>query len=152
MAATNGIKRFEGKGNNRTYSSEVQAAIVMCGPMSLLLPHIVERVEKAVNQKEMLAIDFMGGALPGQKTGIYVEASPLTHVNKKTPPMLFIDGEFDRPKTRYKEFWTKWINTIFHVNSFDAKAPHPFWGMKEWFVPTLDAVDNFLKKHFLIKG
>ena len=32
------------------------------------------------------------------------------------------------------------------------KAPHPFWGMKEWFVPTLDAVDNFLKKHFLIKG
>ena len=84
FGATNGIKRFEGKGDNRTYSSEVQAAIVMCGPMSLLLPHIVERVEKAAGKPEGDAIiDFMGGALPGQKTGIYVEASPLTHVNKK---------------------------------------------------------------------
>ena len=82
LAATNGIKRFEGKGDNRTYSSEVQAAIVMCGPMSLLLPHIVERVEKAAGKPEGDAIiDFMGGALPRQKTGIYIEASPLTHVN-----------------------------------------------------------------------
>ena len=153
LAATNGIKRFEGKGDNRTYSSEVQAAIVMCGPMSLLLPHIVERVEKAAGKPEGDAIiDFMGGALPGQKTGIYIEASPLTHVNKKTPPMLFIDGEFDRPKTRYKEFWTKMDQyNIPHEFVMMPKAPHPFWGMKEWFVPTLDAVDNFLKKHFLIK-
>ena len=154
LAATNGIKRFEGKGDNRTYSSEVQAAIVMCGPMSLMLPHIVERVEKAAGKPEGDAIiDFMGGALPGQKTGIYVEASPLTHVNKKTPPMLFIDGEFDRPKTRYKEFWTKMDKyNIPREFVLMPKAPHPFWGMKEWFVPTLDAVDNFLKKHFLIKG
>ncbi len=154
LAATNGIKRFEGKGDNRTYSSEVQAAIVMCGPMSLLLPHIVERVEKAAGKPEGDAIiDFMGGALPGQKTGIYVEASPLTHVNKKTPPMLFIDGEFDRPKTRYKEFWTKMDKyNIPREFVLMPKAPHPFWGMKEWFVPTLDAVDNFLNKHFLIKG
>jgi len=153
LAATNGIKRFEGKGDNRTYSSEVQAAIVMCGPMSLLLPHIVERVEKAAGRPEGDAIiDFMGGALPGQKTGIYIEASPLTHVNKKTPPMLFIDGEFDRPKTRYKEFWTKMDQyNIPREFLMMPKAPHPFWGMKEWFVPTLDAVDNFLKKHFLIK-
>ncbi len=26
-------------------------------------------------------------------------------------------------------------------------ANHPFWNMREWFIPTLDAVDNFLKKH-----
>ena len=153
LAATNGIKRFEGKGDNRTYSSEVQAAIVMCGPMSLLLPHIVERVEKAAGKPEGDAIiDFMGGALPRQKTGIYIEASPLTHVNKKTPPMLFIDGEFDRPKTRYKEFWKKMDQyNIPREFVMMPKAPHPFWGMKEWFVPTLNAVDNFLKEHFLIK-
>ena len=153
LAATNGIRRFEGKGDNRTYSSEVQAAIVMCGPMSLLLPHIVERVEKAAGTPDGDAIiDFMGGALPGQKTGIYIEASPLTHVNKKTPPMLFIDGEFDRPKTRYKEFWIKMDKyNIPREFVMMPKAPHPFWELKEWFVPTLNAVDNFLKKHFLIK-
>ena len=153
MAATNGIKRFEGKGDNRTYSSDVQAAIVMCGPMSLLLPHIIERVEKAAGSaKGDAIIDFMGGALPAQKTGIYIEASPLTHITEKTPPMLFIDGEFDRPKTRYTEFWSKMDKyKIPREFVLMPKAPHPFWGMREWFQPTLDAVDAFLKKNFFIK-
>jgi pectinesterase len=26
-------------------------------------------------------------------------------------------------------------------------ANYPSWNMREWFIPTLDAVDNFLKKH-----
>ncbi|HIG85255.1 MAG TPA: alpha/beta hydrolase [Verrucomicrobia bacterium] len=149
MATTNGVKRFEGQGSNRDFSSNVQAAIVMCGPMTLLLPHIIERVEKAAGKPEGDAIiDFMGGALPAQKTGIYIEASPLTHVSAQTPPMLFIDGEFDRPRTRYTEFWTKMDNyNIPHEFVLMPKAPHPFWNMREWFIPTLDGVDNFLKKH-----
>ncbi|MCH2061255.1 MAG: alpha/beta hydrolase [Verrucomicrobiales bacterium] len=149
MAASNGIKRFEGKGDHRDVSSEVQAAIVMCGPMSLLLPHIIERVEKAAEKPEGDAIiDFMGGALPKQKTGIYIEASPLTHLNADTPPMLFIDGEFDRPRTRYTEFWAKMDKLeIPHEFVMMPKAPHPFWNMHEWFIPTIDAVDAFLKKH-----
>jgi len=149
MAASNGIKRFEGQGDNRNVSSDVQAAIVMCGPMNLLLPHIIERVEKAANNpKGDAIIDFMGGALPEQKTGIYVEASPLTHLNFRTPPMLFIDGEFDRPRIRYTEFWLKMDELeIPHEFLMMPKAPHPFWGMREWFMPTINAVDTFLKKY-----
>jgi len=149
MAATNGITRFEGKGDHRDVSSDVQSAIVMCGPMTLLLPHIIERVEKAAGKPEGDAIiDFMGGALPAQKTGIYIEASPLTHLNSRTPPMLFIDGEFDRPRSRYTEFWSK-MDKLEIPREFIMmpKAPHPFWNMRQWFIPTVDAVDNFLKKH-----
>ena len=153
MAATNGIKRFEGLGDNRATSSDVQSAIVMCGPMTMLLPHIIERVEKAAGKpKGDAIIDFMGGALPAQKTGIYIEASPITHVSDRTPPMLFIDGEFDRPRTRYTEFWSKMDKyNIPHEFVLMPKAPHPFWNMREWFLPTLDAIDNFLKKHLLKK-
>ncbi|MCP4847839.1 MAG: alpha/beta hydrolase [Verrucomicrobiaceae bacterium] len=149
MAATNGIKRFEGKGDHRDFSSDVQSAIVMCGPMSLLLPHVIERVEKAAGKPEGDAIiDFMGGALPAQKTGIYIEASPLTHLSPRTPPMLFIDGEFDRPRTRYTESWSKMDKLgIPHEFVMMPKAPHPFWNMRQWFIPTVDAIDNFLQKH-----
>ena len=149
MAATNGIKRFEGTGDHRDVSSDVQAAIVMCGPMTLLLPHIIERVEKAAGTPEGDAIiDFVGGALSDQKTGIYIEASPLTHLNAHTPPMLFIDGEFDRPRSRYTEFWSKMDKLeIPHEFVMMPKAPHPFWNMRQWFIPTVDTVDTFLQKH-----
>ena len=128
MAATNGIKRFEGKGDHRDVSSDVQSAIVMCGPMNLLSARIVERVEKAAAKPEGVAIiDFMGGALPAQKTGIYREASPLTHLGERTPPMLFIDGELDRPRVRYTEFWSKMDkHKIPHEFVLMPGAPHPF--------------------------
>ncbi len=149
MAATNGIERFEGKGDNLEVSSDVQSAIVMCGPMNLLSAHVVERVEKAAGKPEGDAvIDFMGGALPAQKTGIYREASPLTHVSKRTPPMLFIDGELDRPGVRYTEFCGKLDkHGIPHEFVMMPGAPHPFWNMREWFLPTVKAVDEFLRKH-----
>jgi acetyl esterase/lipase len=149
MAATNGIKRFEGKGDNPEVSSDVQAAIVMCGPMNLLSAHVVERVAKAAGKPEGDAvIDFMGGALPTQKTEIYREASPLTHVSKRTPPMLFIDGELDRPGVRYTEFCGKLDKLgIPHEFVMMPGAPHPFWNMREWFLPTVKAVDEFLRKH-----
>jgi pectinesterase len=86
-------------------SSDVQVVIMMCGPMNLLSPGIVECVDKAVGKSRGdVIIDFMGGALPRQKTSIYREASPLTHVSKNTPSMLLINGEFDRPRFRYTEF------------------------------------------------
>ena len=93
MAASNGVKRFEGKGDHRSVSSDVQAAVVMCGAMNFLEPFIVERLEKAAGTlRSDAVIDFVCGALPSQKSGIYQEASPVTHVSKRTPPMLFIDG------------------------------------------------------------
>ena len=149
MGATNGIDRFEGEGDHRGISSRVQASVVMCGPMSLLLPHIVERVEKAAGKPEGDAIiAFMGGALPAQETGIYREASPLTHVGKHAPPMLFIDGELDRPGIRHEEFRARLSkHGIPHEFEVMPGAPHPFWNMKEWFLPTIEAVDAFLKKH-----
>ena len=38
MAASNGVKRFEGKGDHHSVSSDIQATVVMCGAMNLLEP------------------------------------------------------------------------------------------------------------------
>ena len=66
MAASNGVKQFEGKGEHREISSDVQAAVVMCGAMNFLEPFMVERLEiAACTLRSDAVIDFMGGALPG---------------------------------------------------------------------------------------
>jgi pectinesterase len=149
MAASNGIEQFEGNGDHQDTSSEVQAAIVMCGPMNLLEEQMAKSVEAAVdNPNGNAVLDFMGGQPPSKDEAIYREASPLTHLGKHTPPMLFIDGENDRPRVRYTEFWKKMDElSIPHEFQLMPDAPHPFWVMRQWFDPTVEAVDAFLKTH-----
>ncbi|MDF1824635.1 MAG: alpha/beta hydrolase [Verrucomicrobiales bacterium] len=149
MGASNGIDRFEGEGEHREVSSEVQASIVMCGPMNMLAGGVAERVEAGAKSETGDAIlDFMGGVVPSQDADLYREASPLTHLSKASPPMLFIDGENDSPKLRYPDFWKKMDDLgIPHEFVLMPDAPHPFWNMREWFGPTVEAVDEFLKRY-----
>lgn len=149
LAATNGVERFEGGGDHREVSSEVQAAIVMCGPMNLLTEDIVKRTEEGAKKPVGDAVlDFLGGVPPSEDPGRYREASPLTHVGAHAPPMLFIDGENDRPRERYPDFWQKLDeHGVAHEFVLMPGGPHPFWVMREWFDPTVEAVDAFLGKH-----
>ena len=154
MGATNGIDRFEGTGDHREQSSAVQASIVMCGAVDLLDPHILQRIDKAKDSpRGDSVIDFLGGHLPNKNKAIYKEASSLSHVGKHSPPYLFIDGQFDRPEVRYVDF-RKQLDLHKIPNQFVLmpKGPHPFWVFEEWFEPTVDAVDIFLKKHLIAKG
>jgi pectinesterase len=154
LAASNGIERFEGGGEHRDTSSAVQAAIVMCGSMNMLADGVAERAEAGMKKPEGSSIlDFMGGVPPSRDPARCREASPLTHVGKHTPPMLFIDGEKDRPRLRCTEFRAKMDElAIEHEFVMMPGAPHPFWSMREWFGPTVEAVDGFLKKQFGPEG
>ncbi len=149
VAATNGSQDYEGDGDHREVSSEVQASVVMCGPMNLLDSDTVDRVEKAAKEPSGHAIiDFLQGETPSSNESLYRQASPIIHAGPHVPPMLFIDGELDNPRTRYIEFW-KILDRheIPHEFVMMPDAPHPFWGNHRWFIPTVDAIDNFLKKH-----
>jgi len=148
VAASNGVTKFEGEGEHQESSSEVQAAIVMCGPMDLLTDQVKERVNAAAEAgKQDAFLSFLGGP-PSEIEDVYREASPITHLSASAPPMLFIDGENDRPKVRYTDFWAKIAELeIPHEFVLVPQGPHPFWVMKEWFEPTVDAVDAFLQKH-----
>ena len=86
--------------------------------------------------------------MPRQKNGIYREASHVTPVSNRPPPMLFIDGELDKPGLRYASFWPR-LDKLKIPSQFIKipGAPHPFWHQSEWFIPPVDAADAFLKKH-----
>ncbi|MDA7921573.1 alpha/beta hydrolase [Verrucomicrobiales bacterium] len=149
VAATGGSGMFEGEGEHQDASSEVQAAIVMCGPMDFLDPQMVKALNAAADKPEGNAIiDFMQGETPSSNGRLYKEASPLTYVGSATPTMLFIDGELDRPEVRYTKF-RKVLDHHGIANEFVQmpQAPHPFWVMREWFDPTVEAVDDFLKRN-----
>lgn len=150
VAATNDDPSFEGYGDHKQHSSRVQAAIVMCGPVNMLNKGIVDRAEAGAKSEAGDAIlDFMGGIPPSQKGNLFKIASPFTHLDKDMPPALFIDGELDKPRLRYIEFWEKMDQLkIPHEFVLMPGAPHPFWNHEEWFMPTINAVDSFLKKHY----
>lgn len=62
--------------------------------------------------------------------------------------MLFMDGELDRPRLRYTEFWAKMDELrIPHEFVLMPQGPHPCWNMRQWFTPTVEATDRFLQKH-----
>jgi arylsulfatase A len=149
VATTNGRDEFEGQGDHRKYSSAVQAAVVMCGPMDMLDDYMTSRIRKSIGAPNGDAVvDFMGGALPWKQRETYELASPLTYVDSRTPPMLFIDGENDRPRERYAKMWKKMDALgIPHAFALMPDAPHPFWVYEAWFQPTVEAVDQFLKQH-----
>ncbi|MCP4779137.1 MAG: alpha/beta hydrolase [Planctomycetaceae bacterium] len=150
IATTTGSGKFEGTGEHQEMSSAVQAAIVMCGPMDLLNPKSVERVNAAAKSRAGHAmIDFLQGETPDSNHDLYEIASPVFHAGKQTPPMLFIDGEKDTPGTRSEQL-REVLNTHQIPNRLVIlpRAPHPFWVYQQWFHPTVEAVDSFLTEQF----
>ena len=150
VATTTGSGKFEGTGEHQKFSSGVQAAIVMCGPMDLLNPESVKRVNAAAKSHVGHAmIDFLQGETPNSNHDLYQMASPVFHAGKQTPPILFIDGEKDDPGSRSEKL-REVLNNHQIPNRLIIlpEAPHPFWIYQQWFQPTIDAVDVFLREQW----
>ncbi len=125
------------------YSSQIQACAVMAGSMDLT----AERSRTSASEdprRRMIA--FMDGRWEQARQN-YIDASPVTHVSKATPPMLFMDGEFDSPGERYPEIIEK-LDTfgIYHESHVIENAPHPFWSSDPFFDPALDILTQFFDK------
>ena len=140
MVATTGHdpKKFEENVNSPGFSSELQAAVLMGAGVDQ-----VARVKEAKNQHiESCTIFF--GAEYSENPKIYAEGSPITHISKKTPPLLFLDGEFDTPGERYLEM-RKQLDVLGVPNEFVMipGAKHGQWGREPWLTPFVEAVDGF---------
>jgi len=147
VAATNGMSEFEGQPSST--SSEVQALIVMCGPMDLLNEKMLHSINKSEENGLVHPVVQFLGATPTENTDIYKKASPNTYINKKMPPALFIDGEYDNPRNRYLDTWKKMDELeIPHEFVLMNEGPHPFWNYERWFDKTVNAFDNFLSQQF----
>jgi pectinesterase len=117
----------------------VQACIVMAASQDL-----VEANRKTTTSN---ALAFFGSSC-GENEDLYRNASPITHIQKGSPPTIFIEGEKDMLKVGRKEAMAKLrelgIETGVHVLK---GAPHPFWMSDPWCAETVEIAARFFGKH-----
>lgn len=133
-----------------TVSSTVQAVINIDG-LSDFTSEEARRYEDYPSKKTTAAGAWLGGSY-AEKTAVWKEASPLSHVSKDTPPFLFISSAQKRFSLGGEEMMEKMkalgIATK-HVQLPDT--PHSFWLFDPWLEPTVDAVSAFLGEIFAVK-
>jgi acetyl esterase/lipase len=136
---TNGISKFEGNGGNPDQSSDVQAIVNIDGLLAFYHPE---------SQEGKSAAEFLDGSYE-EKPATWDEASALTHTNKRTPPILFINSSIPRFHAGRDDMIRKLDQFhIYHETFTMPDSPHPFWFFHPWFEPTVNHITDFLGKVF----
>ncbi len=139
IGTTAGMKKLEGKGDDKAHSSKVQAIIDIDGILAFKHPE---------SEEGAMAAQWLGGTYE-EASPNWIEASALTHADKNTPPVLFMGSAFPRFQAG-KNDMIKILkkNSIYHEAHVFEDAPHSFWLFHPWFEPTLQYVTGFLHKIF----
>lgn len=147
VAATGKEKSLEGNGGNAEQSSAVQAAVILGGPTDLTWEPIVERTRR--NPQQSFSVKFLGSTYD-KNPAVYRLASPVTHVDKNTPPLLFFDGQRDRPGERYVSM-VKRLDELKRPWEFSViqHGHHGCWNVEPWFTPIIEEMDRFFRANLL---
>lgn len=145
VGTTADIKKFENSDCNKGFSSKVNALIDIDGTLSFTHP---ESSEGDDSKKLSAATQWLGVAKK-DSLQLWQEASPLTHVNNQTPPVLFINSSIASMHAGRDDF-IKVLgeNKIYsEVHSFE-NSPHTFCLFNPWFQPVVEHIDDFLRNIF----
>jgi acetyl esterase/lipase len=95
-----------------------------------------------------LASKWLGGTYE-EKPEIWEDASAYNHVTAKTPPILFINSQYDRFHAGRDDMIKK-LNTfnIYSEIKEIKDSPHTFWLFEPWFEDTTNYITQFLNKQF----
>lgn len=139
IGTTNGISAFDDPSNQSKSSSKVNAIINVDGILAFRHPE---------SSEGEMASFWLGGSYE-EKTENWKNASALSHTNKNTPPILFINSSIDRFHAG-RDDMIKILNQykIYSEVHTIENSPHSFWFFQPWFNPTVDFTTNFLKKTF----
>ena len=145
LGTTSGNPAFEGNACNVSYSSNLHAIVDMDGTLSFVHPESGE----GDDSKRTSAATHWFGYSKKENPQLWREASPLTHVNKNTPPALFINSSVARMHAGRDDY----IKLLSHFNIYNEVktfegAPHSFPLFEPWFDSTVKIIDGFLKKVF----
>lgn len=145
MGTTGDMPLFEGQGCTENTSSHVNAIINMDGTLSFIHSESGE----GDDSKKTSAATYWFGYGKAENPELWRIASPLTWVGAHTPPVLFINSAVERMHAGRTDF-IKVLdsNHIYsEVHTFEG-APHSFPQFSPWFDPTINFIDQFLKKIF----
>ncbi len=144
MATASHEPKLQGQGGNGDYSSKLQAAIVMAGPMKMVTGSVAER--SRTKPKGSNANIWLGKTID-QDRDLYKLADAHLHISKNSSPILFMMGEFDRPErnadSRKK---LKEAGVATGVKSY-PKGKHGCWNQLPWFDDMVKDMDMFFQRH-----
>ncbi|RYY39387.1 MAG: alpha/beta hydrolase [Chitinophagaceae bacterium] len=145
LATTQQHRSYEGAGCSQQSSSTVHALIDIDGTLSFVHPESGE----GDDSKRKSAATLWFGYGKQENLPLWKDASPLAHVDARTPPTLFINSGVARMHAGRSDFLQvlRTHNIFSEVQEF-RDAPHAFPLFHPWFEPTIGHVDAFLKKVF----
>jgi acetyl esterase/lipase len=137
IGATNGNPKFDETVSNQNF--DVQAIINMDGILAFHHPE---------SKEGKVAALWLDGSYE-EKPQVWEEAAALTHTNKNTPPILFINSDIPR-------FHAGRNDMIVILNKFGiysevktlSNSPHSFWFFEPWFDEIVTYSTQFLDKIF----
>jgi acetyl esterase/lipase len=143
VGATNGISMFDDTSINFSSSSIVNAVVDVDGILDFTDP--AESGKDLDPSKPSVGKRWLGSAYKDNPK-VWVEASPLTHVNHNSAPISFINSSLDRFHAGRDEMIEK-LNKhkIYSVVYSIEDSPHSFWLFKPWYSATMDNVVQYLK-------
>lgn len=131
---TGQLRELEGAGGHPTESTAIKACVVMAATMDIL---------EANKEKNGESHILFFGDIQTHRAN-YEQASPINHVQKSSPPTLFIEGELDTLKIGRAEMQQKLRDVGVSTDLVTLKdAPHPFWMSQPWLDQTVEAAGNW---------
>ncbi len=145
---TNDEPRFDPQGGK--VSSKVQAIINIDG-LSDFTSELARSHEDKADIKLSPAGIFLGGPY-AQRSDVWRDASPLFHVTRNTPPVLFIGSAQARFAVGREDMIARMtpLGVISRVVML-PDTPHSFWLFDPWLEPTVSAMADFLDERFARK-
>jgi len=145
VGATSNDRKYEDAICNTGYSSSVQAVVDIDGTLSFVHPESGE----GDDSRSISAGTYWFGYARKDNPALWLDASPLTHVNNNTAPFLFLNSSVERMHAGRDDFRKALDEKHIYseVHTFD-KAPHSFCLFDPWFDPTVNYIIGFLDKVF----
>lgn len=141
---TAGLSRFERNVKSKNVNTKVQAIVDVDGVFDMTTP---EESGKDTIESKPSAVKQWLGVKYKDNPGLWVEASPLSYINKNTPPVLFINSSqprFHAGRDKAIEKMNK-LKIYSEVHTI-ADSPHGFWFYHPWFDELIEHTAKFLKK------
>ena len=146
MGTTNDAQKFEGDGGSAGHSSSVQAVVDIDGILDFTDP--AESGKDTIPGKPSAGSYWFGGPIR-EKRALWIEASPLAHVNARTAPIEFINSSQERFHAG-RDRMIERLNALGIYSEVHTipDTPHPFWFFHPWFETTCEYSIQFLEREF----
>jgi acetyl esterase/lipase len=139
IGTTNGDLIFEDAKYKSKSSSKVQAIIDVDGILAFKHPE---------SEEGEMAAFWLNGTYEENPEN-WKQASALSHVDKNTPPTLFINSSFDRFHAGRDDMIAILNqNKIYNEVKTIKNSPHSFWFFQPWLDETVEYTTQFLNRIF----